>query len=129
MANIIFRELSKESDIPQKTLSRWWYEREQKQKKFKEELLKNEQGEQGVEFVEESEEEPATAATICITCNENEVYTDPRRGKPYAKGSKTYGLCGSCRGKHRRAEEKRRKENECVCETCGHEHQRKGVEK
>lgn len=77
----VLQQLSKESDIPFNTLSRWWYE------KGDSISVKNDR------------DKPS----ICIRCGENPVLITSR-GRPLTEDSKHYGLCNSCRAKQNRAQ-------------------------
>lgn len=120
----VFKVLSSQSGIPQKTLSRWWYEKQKEKEQFEEQLLKIEQGGQEIEEIKKTEKKPSPLP-LCNVCKSNNVGVDKRMGRPLGPRAKHYGLCNTCKDRRVRAA----KESQCVCGHCGHKHQKKGVER
>ena len=78
----VLKELSKESDIPFRTLENWYYE--------KTESIDREITEDKSKTSSEVIEIP-----MCERCDDKPVYLS--WGKPLSQDSKYYGLCGPCR--------------------------------
>jgi len=90
--NSILQELSKESGIPRKTLSTWWYKAQE------EKLLKTKQKEATDSNNKEKEAPitlPPAVLPMCKQCGKKKVYTDA--GNPLGPNSKYHGLCATCR--------------------------------
>ncbi len=120
----IFKKLSEESGIPQKTLSRWWYEKQKEKEEFEKNLLKIEQNEQGTRMTTEASEPDVVQIVqipLCNKCGKNPVHIT-QYGKPLTRKSADHDLCNSCRGRKKRATKP------CVCPTCGHKHTELEVE-
>lgn len=115
----ILLRLSKESDIPLRTLQRWWEE---------EECAKNGADEQVSETSKEKEKEGGAARAarpICLRCKRNPVQLHGNTHKPYSVNSKYYGLCGWCRQKQHAIQVLDRQVDKmngvmAVCPECNH---------
>ena len=85
----VLKELSKESDIPQGTLKKWYYDKSDNSIRSENATDKSIGASQPIE------------TPTCSRCHQNPVYTPPS-GKPLSIESKYYGLCNSCRINQRR---------------------------
>ena len=118
----ILREVAAESDIPFKTLERWWAE-------WKKSRLENEVKPITTEddTVNQPEEESIEAPIPkCKNGCEKDVHISST-GNPYGPKSKYYGLCSSCRRTAQKKVERNKAatpENgiEVICPKCGHNH-------
>lgn len=118
----VLREVASETDIPFKTLERWWTEAKSKR-------LKNEANDETAENDTEKEQKdqcPWCTKTCRLGC-EKPVYIRSDTGKPYGKKSIFYGLCVGCIGAIRRNIERNKTataENgiRVFCPKCGHMH-------
>jgi len=107
----VLKSLSKECDIPFKTLERWYYEKDPN--------LKNEAG----KSIQNNKQKTLPPETLCKECNKNKLYIDNKSGKPLSSRSLHYGLCGTCRAKEQEARAKKRR---IKCPKCGHKFKPKG---
>ena len=106
--NEAIKILSKESGIPEKTLWRWWSEQKVlKNEEHAEQAKKTES--YGLEDVGDDEGN----WPVCKTNGCGNLVALTKRGRPYTIKSKYHGLCGTCRDRVVKGQERR------ICECCG----------
>ena len=118
----VLREVASETDIPLKTLERWWTEAKSKR-------LKNEANDETAENDNEKGQKEASASEthLCRMGCGRPVCNGPGMDKPLSKKSPTHGLCETCRRDVVRLFTKNKTataENgiRVFCPKCGHMH-------
>lgn len=114
----ILKKLSKESDIPFKTLNRWYYE--------KYDISETDNATEANDPCPKNEVIEDYSKIICTECGEKPIYLNHGK-KPYGIESKYHGLCGSCRARKMKIEYFDREATgssriPAVCPACGETH-------